>query len=79
MTIKQKIGDNKTGTARAPQLTKEMLSGMNEFAPDPLLDGKRASEVRIAYAEGGGPIGTLPPPASAKQAGVVSGPVHQKK
>jgi hypothetical protein len=62
------MGDNLTGVARARERCQEMLAGNVEFAPVPAVDGHYIAEVRQQYAEEGEPIGTVPPPASVKQA-----------
>jgi rubrerythrin len=63
------IGDNRTGIARAPERTEEMVRGNDEFAPTARMDDRPIAEVRQEYAKEGEPLGTLPPPASAKQLG----------
>ena len=63
------MGDNRTGTARAPTRCEEMLSGNLEFAPPPSIDDTPITEVRIEYATESIPLGTVPPPASVKQVG----------
>jgi rubrerythrin len=66
------MGDNRTGTARAKERCEEMLRGNPEFAPQPALEEESdgaIAEVRRAYAGEAEPIGSVPPPASAKQVG----------
>ena len=63
------LGDNRTGTARARKRTEEMVSGNREFAPAPHVDATPIADVRMAYAEGKIPVGTIPPPTTAKQVG----------
>jgi rubrerythrin len=67
MSLKTMIGDNRTGTARAPARTEEMIGGNVEFAPPPVIDDGPITAVRVAYATESQPLGTVPPPASAKQ------------
>jgi rubrerythrin len=64
-----KMGDNRTGCARAPERCEDMLSGNEEFAPAPNLDGDPIAQLRIEYAAEAEPLGSLPPPASMKQVG----------
>ncbi len=63
------IGDNRTGTARAPRLCQEMLEGNREFNPTGKTDGKIVATVRGDYSKAGFVLGSLPPPASVKQVG----------
>jgi rubrerythrin len=69
MANKPIMGDNRTGTARAPGRCEEMVSGNLEFAPLPIIDDTPISEVRVDYATESLPLGTVPPPASVKQVG----------
>jgi rubrerythrin len=62
------MGDNLTGVARARERCEAMLAGNAEFAPAPVLDDETIAEVRQQYAEEGEPLGTVPPPASFRQA-----------
>lgn len=62
------MGDNLTGVARARERCEAMLAGNAEFAPAPVLDGEALAEVRQQYAIEGEPLGTVPPPASFRQA-----------
>lgn len=63
------IGDNRTGIARAPERTEEMVRGNDEFAPTGRVDDRSISDVRQSYSKEGVTLGTLPPPASVKQVG----------
>ena len=67
MPLKTMIGDNRTGAARAPARTEEMIGGNVEFAPPPLIDDRPITAVRLEYASEASPLGTVPPPASVKQ------------
>lgn len=64
-----KMGDNRTGTARARERCEEMVSGESEFAPPPNVDDAPIAELRKEYAAEAEPLGSLPPPASLKQLG----------
>jgi rubrerythrin len=64
-----KMGDNRTGCARARERCEEMLSGNVEFAPPPNEDDGMIAELRVEYATEAEPVGSLPPPASLKQVG----------
>ena len=68
-THSPKMGDNRTGTARARERCEEMLSGASEFAPMPSVDGSAIAELRREYSAEAEPLGSLPPPASLKQVG----------
>jgi rubrerythrin len=63
------MGDNLTGVARARERCQAMLAGNDEFAPVPVLDEEPIATLRELYAKEGGPIGTIPPPASIEQLG----------
>lgn len=63
------MGDNRTGTARAKGRTEEMLEGIEEFVAAPKIDEDAGAQVRKQYASEAEPLGSVPPPASAKQAG----------
>lgn len=64
-----KMGDNRTGTARARERTEEMVSGNSEFAPLPNFDDGPIAELRREYSAESEPLGSMPPPASLKQVG----------
>jgi rubrerythrin len=57
-------GTNLTGIAAAPQRSQEMLTGMDEFPPTSHDGAQSIAQVRIAYAQLGEPLGSVPRPAS---------------
>ena len=59
-------GTNRTGIASAPQRTQEMLAGMEEFPPSSQGSAEDLAQVRIAYAQGAEPLGSVPLPADVK-------------
>jgi rubrerythrin len=60
------VGTNRTGMAAAPERSREMLSGMDEFPPTSQGSAAGVAQVRIAYAQAAEPLGSVPPPASLK-------------
>jgi rubrerythrin len=60
------IGTNRTGIAAAPERSREMLTGMDEFPPTSQGSAADVAQVRIAYAQAAEPLGSVPPPASVK-------------
>jgi rubrerythrin len=60
------IGTNRTGIAAAPERSREMLTGMDEFPPTSQGSAANIAQVRIAYAQAAEPLGSEPPPASVK-------------
>ena len=58
-------GANKTGVSRDPDLSLEMITGMDEFPPSSTGDGQEAARLRITVAGEGGPFASMPP-ATAK-------------
>lgn len=59
------IGMNKTGTATAPHLAKEMIESSDELGSAP--EGERsANDLRLEYIESAEKIGSIPPPTSIK-------------
>jgi hypothetical protein len=59
---------NRTGIGIAPELAKRMLEAPEEFPPSSPGTAEAMAAVRAAYAGEAEPIGTMPPPASVKQA-----------
>jgi hypothetical protein len=57
------LGSNRTGIAAAPQRSKEMRTGMEEFPPTSQGNGQAIATVRIAYAKEADPLGSVPTPA----------------
>jgi rubrerythrin len=66
MNQRATIGTNWTGIAAAPERSREMLSGMEEFPPTSQGSAAEVAQVRIAYAQAAEPLGSVPPPASLK-------------
>lgn len=60
------VGTNRTGMAAAPERSREMLSGMDEFPPTSQGSAADVAQVRIAYAQAAEPLGSVPPTASLK-------------
>lgn len=61
-------GHNRTGIATSPKLTREMIEGVQEFAPTPNGDENIIARVREEYARDAEPLGTVPPPTTLKGA-----------
>ena len=59
-------GMNKTGVATAPLLTKAMVEGTSEFPADGAGDEREIALARGAYAREAEPLGSVPPPLTAK-------------
>jgi rubrerythrin len=59
---------NRTGVARAGELTERMIEATREFPPSGDGDASGLAEVRAGYLRASDPIGTMPPPAGVKQA-----------
>lgn len=62
------MGNNRTGIARAPKQAEAMVEASEKLVSEP-AEAEQAQRVREAYAREAEPLGTVPPPASAKQAG----------
>jgi hypothetical protein len=62
------LGKNRTGVSTSPILSKEMLAGMDEFAPEIPGDEGNISQDRIQHAREAEPLGTVPPPLTVKGA-----------
>jgi hypothetical protein len=71
MKNKTQIGMNRTGIALSPRMGPEMIRAATEYSPGP-TDGERISTVRALYDSQALPIGTMPPPASLKEASVTA-------
>jgi hypothetical protein len=52
------IGTNRTGIAAAPERSREMLTGMDEFPPTSQGSAANIAQVRIAYAQAAEPLGS---------------------
>lgn len=68
MSTHAELGMNRTGVATSPRLSKQMLEGQQEFAPDYAGDDATISAHRAATARSWAdePIGSVPPPLSVK-------------
>lgn len=62
------LGTNRTGISTSPRLSKEMLAGMDEFAPEIPGDEADISQDRIQHARDAEPLGSVPPPLTVKGA-----------
>jgi hypothetical protein len=58
------LGTNLTGITAAPQRSREMLKGMEEFPPTSHGSVQDIAQVRIAYAQHAEPLGSVPLPPS---------------
>lgn len=58
------IGINRTGIATSPNLSEEMLEGMQEFPPDREGDERVIARAREEWAKDAEPLGTVPPPTT---------------
>jgi hypothetical protein len=69
MGLTSKLGENRTGLARGDK-ERAMVEGTKEFKNPRKGDGKGIGEERVEFAkEASGGVGSMPPPASAKQVG----------
>jgi rubrerythrin len=55
-------GMNRTGIATAPELAGELMDAASQTVPSARGDAEGMAAVRVAYAKGGEPAGTMPPP-----------------
>jgi rubrerythrin len=62
------LGKNRTGLATSPDGAAEMLRASRSTVPSAKGDASGIAAVRIEYARQGEPQGSLPPPASLKEA-----------
>jgi len=60
------LGTNRTGIAIAPERIQEMLNGMDEFLPTSRGSEQNIAQLRVAYANQVGPLGSVPPPRGVK-------------
>lgn len=63
-TTQAELGHNRTGIATSPELTQEMLDGVNEFLPSSDGDEGVIARVRGGYAKEAEPLGSVPPPTT---------------
>jgi len=62
------LGMNRTGIAVSPRDSKETIAGAVEGTDTPDTSGAAIERVRLEYSQKATPVGTMPPPASAKGA-----------
>jgi len=62
------VGMNRTGTAVSALDSKESIDGAIEGTARPDISAAAAEQVRLEYSQAATPVGTMPPPASAKGA-----------
>lgn len=72
MTNKTKIGMNRTGIALSPRMGPEMLEAVERYHPAPNLEAAALRSTREMHAAVAAPLGTMPPPASLKEAGATA-------
>jgi len=60
------IGPNKTGLATSPVQSKEAIQSAEQGVPAPSYDVSAHHRVAVEWARSVSPIGTMPPPSSAK-------------
>lgn len=60
------LGFNRTGVATSPLLSKEMVTGGNEFPPDGNGNGNEIAVAREEFVREAEPLGSVPPPLTAK-------------
>jgi rubrerythrin len=60
------IGMNRTGIGTSPLLSKEMVEGVEEFLPQTPGDEREIARARGDYARDAEPIGSVPPPLTAR-------------
>jgi hypothetical protein len=60
------LGMNRTGVATAPILTTAMLAGTEELTPDGSGDERQIAQARGVFAREAEPLGSVPPPLTAK-------------
>lgn len=69
-TNKTTIGMNRTGIALSPRMGPEMIEAVELYHPEPNLQGAALKATRGIHASTATQLGTMPPPASIKDAGV---------
>lgn len=60
------LGTNRTGVATAPVLTAAMLAGTEALTPDGFGDEREIAAARGDFAREAKPLGSVPPPLTAK-------------
>ncbi|MFA7619546.1 MAG: ferritin-like domain-containing protein [Thiohalomonadaceae bacterium] len=66
MTQASDMGMNRTGIGMAPRLSEEMMRGAETSIPTSGGNGHQIEELRRVYLHDSPPIGTVPPPGTAK-------------
>jgi rubrerythrin len=61
-----RLGANRTGMQTSPLLGKEMLDNTEIDLVEPTMDPQPLAEVRADYIRDADPLGSVPPPATAK-------------
>lgn len=56
------LGTNRTGITVAPELSQEMIRGMDQFPPTSMGSAQDVANVRITYAKEAEPVGSVPMP-----------------
>lgn len=72
MNNKTAVGLNRTGAALSPRMTPEMVRSAEMFAPLGPPPGTAMERIRATYMANAMPHGTMPPPASLKEAGLTA-------
>jgi hypothetical protein len=72
MNNKTTMGMNRTGMALSPRMGPEMLKAAEMYSPSPYGSDDELRRVRGIYIAEASPHGTMPPPASLKEAGVTA-------
>jgi ferritin-like protein len=62
------LGSNRTGLATSPALAAALVEATRETVPSARGDARTLAAVRIDYAKVAEPVGSMPPPASLKEA-----------
>jgi hypothetical protein len=66
MDQQAQLGTNRTGIASAPERAKEMQAGMDAFPPTSHDGMHNLEQVRMAYAQEAGSLGSVPRPTGLK-------------
>jgi len=69
-TASTRLGKNRTGMQTSPALAKAMLENAEEDVTEPTasFDGQALAEMRASYIRDADPLGSIPPPTTAKGA-----------
>ncbi len=71
-TNKTKLGMNRTGIALSPRMGPLMLEAVERYHPEPNLNAGSLHAARVMHAKTATALGTMPPPASLKEAGATA-------